>query len=220
MPADAATRRLSVDARAPGRTRLTRAFVLVAVTLSLSTAAPSRASALINVDQFVVQTQGTHEGECLAFVEVYLRQVYGISVTVGSDANRSAYGLAPWYHTGRTLQSDGFSWSSSNVDLQNGDILVFDKNSLGDNGHTGIWYDGRVYDANSEWPDRTTTTGADVGSTTAAAIESATTTRGMLTDSGWSTPQPYLGRWRKTPPINEGAGDGQILAGTSTATGP
>jgi hypothetical protein len=199
--------------------RLRKALALAAVTLAFTAAAPSDASALVSVDQFVAATQGTDGGECLGFVERYLRDVYGISIVVGSDADRSAYGLAPWYVAGKTLLADGFTWSSSDTDFQDGDVLVFDKYGLGDNGHTGIWYHGRIYDTNSEWPNRTTSSGAAVFSTTDAAIESELTTQNLLNNAGWTTPQPYLGRWRKAAPIPDTSHSVEDAAGTSAPAG-
>ena len=194
------------------------AYVLVALLAAVAlipvSSPAARADSLISVDQYVAQTQGrvVGNGQCAITVEDYLVKVYGVSVNLSGVPGYGAYGFAPGWSGGAKMQSAGFSWSTSNTDLQNGDVLVW-SGGYGNLGHVGIWYQGKVYDSNSLYKGRTTTSGVAVQNSMAAALEGSGT-QYMLNNTGGGT--KYSGRWRKAPPIHGTAGSAPNPRGSTT----
>jgi hypothetical protein len=153
---DYAARSWSLQSYAPGTTAYTGVIKIGTTTTtancswgctwSVTTDGSSSTGSTLGtkVTNFVNATRWSTigDGECVTLVKHFLGQVWGISA--------GAWGNAIDYRSGRyggnQLASRGFAWSTSQS-FQNGDILVFQGNSV--YGHIGIYYNGQIYDQNN-----------------------------------------------------------------------
>jgi hypothetical protein len=194
------------------------AAVIIAFAASLVGTTAASADGYVSVDQYIAQTQGTEvgDGQCAILVEDYLSKVYGVHAVTG-ESDGGAYGFVSGNPGGNTLANAGFSWSTSNSDLQNGDLLVWNGTASDSLGHVALWYDNAVYDANSLWQNRHTTSGGGVATPVDAALESSASTHDLLVNAGSGNYLTYAGRWRKTAPAGSSAGSAPNPAGSATA---